>query len=97
MTSEEFLFFIKHFVRHTKCSKEHPVLIVLDNHASHLSVNIINYCRENGIVLLSFPPHTSHKLQPLDRSVYGPFKRFYNAAADLWMKNNPGKTMYRHW
>lgn len=93
VTSEEFLFFIKHFVKHTKCSKEHPVLIVLDNHASHLSVDMINYCRENGIVLLSFPPHTSHKLQPLDRSVYGPFKRFYNAAADSWMKNNPGKTM----
>jgi len=54
---------------------------------------MINYCRENGIILLSFPPHTSHKLQPLDRSVYGPFKRFYNAAADSWMKSNPGKTM----
>lgn len=93
VTSEEFLVFIKHFVKHTKCSKEHPVLIVLDNHASHLSVDMINYCRENGIILLSFPPHTSHKLQPLDRSVYGPFKRFYNAAADSWMKNNPGKTM----
>lgn len=54
---------------------------------------MINYCRENGITLLSFPPHTSHKLQPLNRSIYGPFKRFYNAAADSWMKNNPGKTM----
>lgn len=93
VTSKEFLVFIKHFVKHTKCSKEQPALIVLDNHASHLSVDMINYCRENGITLLSFPPHTSHKLQPLDRSVYGPFKRFYNAAADSWMKNNPGKTM----
>jgi len=92
VTIEEFVLFIKHFIIHTQFSKEHPVLIVLDNHASHLSVNMIN-CRENGIILLSFPPHTSHKLQPLDRSVYSPFKRFYNAAADSWMKSNPGKTM----
>ncbi|XP_022160773.1 uncharacterized protein LOC111026903 [Myzus persicae] len=41
VTSEEFLLFIKHFVKHTKYSKEHPVLIVLDNLASHLSVNIV--------------------------------------------------------
>jgi hypothetical protein len=58
VTSEKFLFFIKHFIRHTKCSKEHSVLIVLDNYASHLYINMINYCRENGIILLSFPPHT---------------------------------------
>ena len=56
-------------------------------------LGVINYCRECGLILLSFPPHTSHRLQPLDVAVYGPFKKFYNAAADSWMKNNPGGTM----
>ncbi|XP_054737156.1 uncharacterized protein LOC129243836 [Anastrepha obliqua] len=35
----------------------------------------INFCRDNGIVMLSFPPHTSHRLQPLDVSIFGPFKQ----------------------
>lgn len=43
--------------------------------------------------MLSFPPHCSHKLQPLDRSVYGPFKKFTAAGQDAWLRNNPGKAM----
>ncbi|KAJ8936826.1 hypothetical protein NQ318_015293 [Aromia moschata] len=72
---------------------EHKVLVLLDNHDSHLYVPIINYCKENGIVLLSFPPHTSHKLHPLDRSVYEPFKCYFNSCMDSWMKTHPGQTM----
>ncbi|XP_027852688.2 uncharacterized protein LOC114131625 [Aphis gossypii] len=47
--------------------------------------------KANGIVLLSFPPHCSHKLQPLDRSVFGPFKKCINQEIDSWLKSNPGK------
>ena len=42
---------------------------------------------------LSFPPHCSHKLQPLDRTVFGPFKKYVSMSQDNWMRNNPGKTM----
>jgi len=52
---------------------------------------VIDFCREVGIVLLSFPPHCSHKLQPLDRSVYGPFKKYINQNMTSWMTNNTGK------
>ncbi|ESN93146.1 hypothetical protein HELRODRAFT_181253 [Helobdella robusta] len=31
--------------------------------------------------------------RPLDRTVYGPLKRFINAACDGWMRSNLGKTM----
>lgn len=93
MTSESFLKFIKHFHGHVRSTKENPCLLVLDNHESHLSIAVLNFCKESGIVMLSFPPHTSHRLQPLDRSVYGPFKKFYFAAVDDWMMNNPGKTV----
>ena len=76
-----------------RCTRDHQVLVVVDNHASHMSLSVINYCRENGVALLTYPPHTSHRLQPLDISVYGPFKRFYNSAADSWMKSNQGRVM----
>jgi len=38
--------------------------------------------------MLSFPPHCSHKLQPLDRTVYGPFKKYYNNALKDLMINS---------
>ena len=78
---------------HVRPSNKDKVLLLLDNHYSHVTLETIDYAKEHGIVLLSFPPHCSHKLQPLDRAVYGPFKRYYNSACDCWMKENKGKTM----
>lgn len=42
---------------------------------------------------MMFHPHTSHKMQLLDRVVYGPLKVFYNQAVDNWMisPGNVGK------
>ncbi|KAJ4430929.1 hypothetical protein ANN_19522, partial [Periplaneta americana] len=68
-------------------------LLIMDNHDSHISVDGVNYAKNNGIVLLTIPPHTSHKLQPLDRSLFGPLKKYYNTAAADWMLMNPGKTI----
>lgn len=93
MREDDFVLFLKHFVRHVRCSPKKPVLIILDNHESHTSIACLNYCKAEGIVLLSIPPHTSHKLQPLDRTVYGPFKKYFNSASDGWIKSHPGQTM----
>lgn len=93
MNEEIFITFLKHFVQHVKSTKESPVLLLLDNHETHLSVPALDYAKENGITMLSFPPHCSHKLQPLDRSVFGPLKAFFNSACDNWMKTHPGKTI----
>lgn len=93
MTGASLKLFIKHFHNHVNSSVDHPCLLLLDNHDSHLSIDVSNFCKANGIILLSFPPHTSHRLQPLDKSVYGLFKKYYSAAVDNWMKNNPGKTI----
>jgi hypothetical protein len=93
MKAEHFLNFVKHFVYHVKPSKERPVVLLLDNHDSHLSIAALDYCKENGVTVLSCPPHCSHKLQPLDRSVYGPLKTYVNRACDAWIINHPGQTM----
>ena len=72
MTEDIFVLFLKHFVHYARCTKERPCLLILDNHESHLSIDGLTYAKENGVVMLSLPPHCSHRLQPLDRSVYGP-------------------------
>lgn len=93
MKEDNFQKFAKHFVKYVKPSKEKPVLMLLDNHDSHLSIEVLDYFTENGVTVLSFPPHCSHKLQPLDRTVYGPLKKYFNKACDNWLASHPGKTI----
>ena len=65
----------------------------MDNHDSHISIEVTDLSKKNGVTLLTLPPHCSHKLQFLDQSVYGPFKTFYNQAANVFMVSHPGKTI----
>lgn len=63
INSDLFLQWLKHFQEQTNASKENPILLILDNHSTHQSLDAVLYCRENGIILLSIPPHSSHKAQ----------------------------------
>lgn len=58
-----------------KSINKHPVLLLFDNHDSRVSIPLINL-----VVLLTFPLHTSHKLQSLDLMVFGPYTTYYNQA-----------------
>jgi hypothetical protein len=64
------------FLQH--CGQKRPQLLIFDGHSSHESLAIIERALEENIILLSLPPHCTHYLQPLDRSVFGPFKKAYN-------------------
>lgn len=66
VTTSSFLQFVQHFQKHVRCSPSSPVLLLLNNHVSHLSIIVLDFFKDNGIVLLSFPPHTTNHLQPLD-------------------------------
>ena len=77
-----FIEYLDHFAIHTQCSKENMVLLILENHESHISLAAVDKCKELGTVLLPIPPHTLHHLQPLDKCVFGPFKQAYNSAME---------------
>lgn len=91
ITSEIFEEWFRHFIRHVKPSADSPMLLLMDNHESHVSLAIIELARKNHVKLLTLPPHTSHRLQPLDKSIYGPLKRYYNNHCQSWLLNNVGK------
>lgn len=93
MDRDVFLQFVKYFVEQTRPSKEKPILIILDGHCSHTkSLQVINFCRENGVVLLCLPPHCTHKMQPLDVSYFKSFNSYYDAYITRWLKNHAGRT-----
>ena len=68
---------LKHFAKFVKPSESDPVLLLLDNHVSHCSLDAVLYCRENFITLFSLPPHASQMTkvsldlssQPIHRTV----------------------------
>jgi len=93
MTEENFAKWMNHFIKHVKPSTTDPVLLLLDNHRSHLYVSAINIAKEAGVIMLTFPPHTTNKLQPLNVSAYGPLRIFYGSECDSWQLSNPGKTI----
>lgn len=65
-------------------TKERPVLLVMDSHQPHLGPELVQIAQREGVILLCLPPHTSHILQPLVVSFFGPLKEdFYGTAGDL--------------
>lgn len=86
-TNERGLDWIKHFDRHTKArTKGVYRLLVLDGHESHHSYDFETYCKENNIITLCMPAHSSHKLQPLDVGCFRALKRSYGQEIEKLMR-----------
>ncbi|KAK9716927.1 DDE superfamily endonuclease [Popillia japonica] len=90
MNAELFLKQMHLFVKYSNPTTDNAVLLILDGHASHKELDVIEFARNNHIHMLSTPPHTTHKLQPLDRTFMKPFKSAYNDACAWWMRSYPG-------
>ncbi|KJZ70664.1 hypothetical protein HIM_09937 [Hirsutella minnesotensis 3608] len=79
---------IYHFDEHTKKkSKGNKRMLILDGFGAHHTYPFIEYCRRNGIVLFSLPPHLTHLLQPLDVVVFQPLKHYHAKAVDLAVRD----------
>ena len=85
---------LEHFIKHAKATKENKVLLILDGHKSHThNLRALSRAREAGVIMLSLPPHTSHRMQPLDLTFFKPLKLYYYQSIDQWMRANPGRAV----
>ncbi|KAF7577160.1 hypothetical protein PtrM4_014000 [Pyrenophora tritici-repentis] len=48
-----------------------------DGFGTHKTVEILEFCLENNIILCRLPSHTSHKLQPCNVGIFAPLKTAY--------------------
>lgn len=71
-----------------------PILLIYDGHGSHDTLELIKLGREHNIILFCLPPHTTHKLQPLDVGVFGPFQRVWSRRCDAIVEDT-GEEMPR--
>jgi hypothetical protein len=80
---------IRHFEKHTRSRTVGTKrLLILDNHGSHTTPEFRSYSEDNGIILLWMPPHSSHLLQPLDVSCFGPLKAAFSKQNQGLVRNH---------
>lgn len=86
-TNELGLQWVQHFDKSTKARTQGKYrLLVLDGHESHHSDDFEQYCKDNNILTLCMPPHSSHLLQPLDVGCFGPLKKAYGAEIEYLVR-----------
>ena len=81
------------FDRHTKQKARlgrDPRLLILDGHGSHINMEFLEWCEIHNIHVCAFPPHTTHRLQPLDVSLFAPLSAYYSQNLDNWMLATQG-------
>ena len=89
-----FLLWLKRFIKWAHATKDNPVLLLLDGHATHVkSIDVLDLARENGLVLLCFPPHCTHRLQPLDVGFMKPLSTYYSHEVKKWLRCHPGRVV----
>ena len=57
-------------------------LLIIDSHSSHVTAWFIAFYITSKIDLFLLLPHSSHKTQPLDLSIFGPLKTAINLEVD---------------
>ena len=78
--SDIFSMWFDHFLKYTNPSAENPVLLILDGHSTHTrNIDVLIKAREHHATILCLPPHSSHKMQPLEVGFMKPFKTYYSS------------------
>lgn len=94
MQREIFVKWFKRFIEFSKPDKDKPVLLLLDGHDSHVkSLDLIEMARANHVVILCFPPHCTHRMQPLDVSFMAPLSTYYSQQATKWLTSHPARVI----
>jgi hypothetical protein len=65
-------------------------LLILDGHGSHVTIDFIEYCHDNKILLFVFPPHATHTLQPLDVVMFKPLATAYSTQLSGYLQDSQG-------
>jgi hypothetical protein len=70
-------------------------LLIVDSHGSHVTMAFINYCDANKILLVVFPLHAMHSLQPLDIVMFAPLSAAYSVELTTYLHHSQGLTTFK--
>ena len=84
-------YLVQVFDRHTRrLAGNRRRLLIVDGHSSHVNMAFLNKCDELRILVLILPPHSTHRLQPLDVGLFGKLSTAYSFLVDHWMAKSLG-------
>lgn len=93
---ELFLVYFHHFLSNLPPrTSDEKVVLLMDSHASHTSLPLLQEARVKQVELVALPSHTSHHLQPLDVAVFAAFKKSWSERCRQFLSNNRGKIISR--
>ena len=88
------VWFQKHFLSYAPSTR--PLLLLLDGHSSHYCPEVIRMASEEKIVVFALPPHTTHLMQPLDKSAFASLKTSWKQVCHQFFVKNPGRVITRY-
>ena len=86
-----YTWFANQFLKYA--SKERPLLLLLDGHSSHFTLQLVQLARENDVHIFCLPPHTTADSQPLDTSCFGPLKKHWAVSCHRYLSLHPGRVI----
>jgi hypothetical protein len=75
----------------SKARRSHRLLFV-DGHGSHVNMKFLHWCEQHKVLLAIYPPHSTHRLQPLDVGIFAPLASHYSQALDDLVRKSEGHT-----
>lgn len=96
MNGECFVQTLQHLHEKSGSSVDNKILLIMDNAECHMNIHVVEFAIRHGIVIVTLPPHTTDKLQPLDVSVFGPFKTFLRALLNNFALMHPNEHITVH-
>ncbi|KAJ8930527.1 hypothetical protein NQ314_016674 [Rhamnusium bicolor] len=72
-----------------------PIVFFVDDHVSHLTLHLSNFCVEKQIELKSLFPNSTHLLQPMDVAVFRPLKHAWKLEVQQWRLDNSGHKLQK--
>ena len=65
-------------------------LLFIDGHGSHVTMKFLNWCQKHSVLLAIYPLHSTHRLQPLDVSLFAPLATFYTQQLETFIHQSQG-------
>jgi hypothetical protein len=67
-----------YFIHFFKPAADDLILLIADGHYSHTkNLDVMDKAREHSVATFILPPHSTHKMQPLDIGFMKPLKTYY--------------------
>lgn len=85
ITNEIGVEYIRDFHRQT-AHLEGPRFLFVDGHGSHCTLEFLEFAAAHNIIVISYPPHTTHWLQGLDVACFGPLKIYWSQECDKFWR-----------